>query len=47
MRTIRDLLAETEPEKVADILFQQHLRALIEQASLSDTVADIREVCRK
>lgn len=47
MRTIRDLLAETEPEKVADILFQQHLRTLIEQADPSDTVADSREVCRK
>lgn len=44
MRTVREILKESDPQEIADILLQLHLRTLFEQAKPEDTVADIRRL---
>lgn len=47
MRTVREILKESDPQEIADILLQLHLRTLFEQAKPEDTVADIRRLVGK
>ncbi len=44
MRTVREILKESDPQEIADILLRLHLNALFEQAEPEDTVADIRRL---
>lgn len=47
MRTVREILKESDPQEIADILLRQHLNTLFEQAKPEDTVADIRRLVGK
>lgn len=44
MRTVREILKESDPQEIADILLRLHLNTLFEQAEPEDTVADIRRL---
>ena len=44
MKTVREILKESDPQEIADILLRLHLNALFEQAEPEDTVADIRRL---
>ena len=44
MRTMREILEESDPQKIADILLQLHLNTVFKQAKPEDTVADIRRL---
>lgn len=44
MRTVREILKESDPQEITDILLRLHLNALFEQAEPEDTVADIRRL---
>ena len=47
MRTVREILKESDPQEIADILLRLHLNTLFEQAEPEDTVADIRRLVGK
>ena len=47
MRTVREILKESNPQEIADILLRLHLNTLFEQAEPEDTVADIRRLVGK
>lgn len=47
MRTVREILKESDLQEIADILLQLHLRTLFEQAKPEDTVADIKNLIRQ
>ena len=47
MRTVREILKESDPQEIADILLRLHLNALFEQAEPEDTVVDIRRLVGK
>lgn len=42
MKTVREIFAKANPDEIADILLQLHLRTLFEQAKPDDTVSDIK-----
>lgn len=44
MRTVREILKESDSQEIADILLRLHLNTLFEQAEPEDTVADIRRL---
>ena len=44
MRTVREILKESDPQEIADILMRLHLNALFEHAEPEDAGADIRRV---
>ena len=44
MRTVREILKESDSQEIADILLLLHLNTLFEQAEPEDTVADIRRL---
>lgn len=44
MKTVREILKESDPQEIADILLRLHLNTLFEQAEPEDTVADIRRL---
>ena len=44
MRAVREILKESDPQEIADILLRLHLNTLFEQAEPEDTVADIRRL---
>ena len=47
MRTVREILKESDPQEITDILLRLHLNTLFEQAEPEDTVADIRRLVGK
>lgn len=42
MKTVREILKKANPDEIAGILLQLHLRTLFEQAKPDDTVSDIK-----
>ena len=40
-KTVREILEKSNPQEIADILLQLHLKTLFEQSKSDDTVADI------
>lgn len=43
MRTVREILKESDLQEIADILLRLHLNSLFEQSKPEDTVADIKQ----
>lgn len=43
MRTVREILKESDLQEIADILLRLHLNTLFEQSKPEDTVADIKQ----
>lgn len=47
MKTVREILKESDPQEIADILLRLHLNTLFEQSKPENTVADIRRLVGK